>query len=148
VEALDLAGGGGRTGLGEQVLHTVLPTDPVEEHLNRRMVEPPGEDPPVVGEDLLGDPVAPHRQGKGVTDRPGALPGHQQRRDAVPGVVIDPGQRLGVRAVGQQEPTDDVHLPKLHRPPTLPPTPLLPPPVPRLGIDQAGAHQRPVHRRC
>src|SRR5581483_9293092 len=40
-----------------------------------------------------------------------------------------------------------IHLPQLHRRPTLPPSVVLPPPAPIAGLHQAMAHQRPVHTR-
>jgi hypothetical protein len=44
VPPLELAGGGRRPDLGEQVLDAVLATDPVEQHLRRPgLVEPAGE---------------------------------------------------------------------------------------------------------
>ena len=60
--------GGRRPGLGQPVGDPVLPADPVEQHLHRRLVEPAGEHLPVVGQDLLGHPVGPHRQRQPVTD--------------------------------------------------------------------------------
>src|SRR5215475_15667003 len=62
-------------------------------------------------------------------------------------MVIDPGQRLSVAAVGEQEPAHHIHLPQLHRRPALPPPPLLLPPPPGTGLDQPGPHQRPVDPR-
>ena len=44
VEPLDLAGSRGRAWPGEQVLDAVLAADPVEQRLDRRLVEPAGED--------------------------------------------------------------------------------------------------------
>src|SRR6202011_3573270 len=44
VKALDLPGGGRRAWLGQDVVDSVLATDAVEEHLDRRLGEPPGED--------------------------------------------------------------------------------------------------------
>jgi hypothetical protein len=61
-------------------------------------------------------------------------------------VVIDPGQRLHLGAVGQQEPANDVHLPQLVRPVPLPPFPVPPPPT-AVGLHQTGPAQTPIHRR-
>lgn len=44
MKALDLARGGRRAGLGEDVVDAVLPADPVEEDLDRRLGEAAGED--------------------------------------------------------------------------------------------------------
>ena len=58
VETLDLAGRGRRAGRGEPMGDAVLPADLVEQHLGLRPAEPAGEHLAVVGEDLLGHPVA------------------------------------------------------------------------------------------
>jgi hypothetical protein len=40
VETLNLAGGGRAARLGEQVVDSVFPADPIKEHLDHRVVEP------------------------------------------------------------------------------------------------------------
>ena len=112
----------GRARRGEQMLDAVLPADPVEEHLHRRVVEPAGEDLAVVGQDLLRAPhgcatpaASPSQTGLG------ALPGHQPRRHAEPGVVIDPGQRLrraSRRRAGTRRPRPSATAPSARRAPT------------------------------
>jgi hypothetical protein len=62
-------------------------------------------------------------------------------------VVIDAGQRLGMAAVGEQEPADHVHLPQLYRRGPLPPFEPLTAPVPPDRLDQPGTSQRAVDRR-
>ncbi len=147
METLDLAGRGRRTGLGQAVRDPVLPADPIEQHLNRRLVEPAGEHLAVVGQDLAGDTPPAHRQRQPVTHLARRLTRHQPRRHTEPGVIIDPGERLGLRAVRQHEPADHVHLPQLHRRATFPPLPLTVPRPTRVGIDQVQPHQRPIHPR-
>ena len=121
VEPLDLPGRGRRPGLGQQVLDAVLPADPVEEHLHRRPVEPAGEHLAVVGQDLLraprrsaSPPPAPHR--------PAArTPAASERADTEPGVVIDPGQRLGPASrppAGTRRPRPAATAPSAPRAPT------------------------------
>src|SRR5437899_2278251 len=61
VEALDLAGGGRRGRLGEDVVDAILPADAVELHLDRRLSVSASEDLSVVGQDLLRDSIAPER---------------------------------------------------------------------------------------
>jgi hypothetical protein len=97
-----------------------------------------------VGQQLARATVAAQRRGQPVTDRPGPLGAHQPRRDTEPGVVVDAGQRLGMAAVGEQEPADHVHLPQLYRRGPLPPFEPLTAPVPP---DQPGTSQRAVDRR-
>jgi hypothetical protein len=108
------------------------------------MTEPAGEHLAVVGQDLLRHPVPAQRRGQPVTHRPGAFGRHQRRAHAVPGVVIQAGQRLRRRPVGQPDPADDVHLPQLHRRTALPALPRLSPPPAGTGLDQRGPGQRPV----
>ncbi len=57
MKALDLPGRGRRAWLGQDVVDSVLATDAVEEHLDRRLGEPPGEDLSVVGQDLGRHPI-------------------------------------------------------------------------------------------
>lgn len=70
VEALDLAGRGGAARGGQSVGDPVLAADAVEERLGVGVAEACREDLPVVGQDLLGDAVAPWRPPGG--RRPGA----------------------------------------------------------------------------
>ena len=126
------------------MINPVLPADPVEEHLNRRVEEPAGEHLAVVGQDLFWHPVGLQRGDQPVTDRLRPLSRHQPRRHAEPGVVIDTGQRLGPRPVGQRETADHIHLPQLHRRRPLPPLPDLLAAVPASRVDHPGPHQRPV----
>ncbi len=150
VEPLDLPRRGRRPRLGQQMLDPVLAQDPVEQHLHRRLVEPAREHLPVIREDLPRQPITLQRQPQTLGDTPCVLPQHQERGHAEPRVIIDPGQCLRPAPVREHEPTDDVHLPQLHRPPTLPPLPLPIPRTPRRRIDQPETQQRPIrprHRR-
>ncbi len=67
--------------------------------------------------------------------------------DTEPRVVIDSRQHLGPSAVGEQEPTDDVHLPQLHRRAAFPPFPLAITRPPRARVDQVQPDQRPIGPR-
>src|SRR5918994_5774029 len=58
VESFDLARRGGRTHGGVTMRDAVLPADSVEQHLYGLRPEPAGEYLAVVGQDLVGDPVA------------------------------------------------------------------------------------------
>jgi hypothetical protein len=69
VEPFDLPGGGGRADTGVAMGDAVLPADAVEEDLDGVGTEPAGEDLSVVGQDLIGNPVA----GKGLICDPGAV---------------------------------------------------------------------------
>src|SRR5207302_4264394 len=64
VEPLDLAGRRGAPGRSKQVIDAVLAADPIEQHLDVLVCEPPGEDLAVVGEDHLRDAVAAHGLGE------------------------------------------------------------------------------------
>ncbi len=115
MEALHLAGGGGRAGRGEQMTDAVLPAYAVKEHLPATGAEPPGEDLAVVGEDLVGDPVAAQGFGESLAHRPGRGPQDELGRDAEAGVVVEAGDHLELGAVREHHPTHHVHLPELHR---------------------------------
>src|SRR3982074_858966 len=52
---------------------------------------------------LLGNAVPAQSAGEAVADQLGPFTWHQRGRDAVPRVVVYPGQRFGGRAVGEQE---------------------------------------------
>ena len=128
----------GDRGCGEQVLDPVLPADPVEEHLDRRVVEPAGEHLAVVGQDLLGDPVAcasppPARHRPRWVRSRGISRAETQNREW----SSTPVSALAVRPVGQHEPAHDVHLPQLHRRAALPPLPRSGAPPAAPGVDQA-----------
>ena len=146
MEPLDLAGRGRRPGRGEQVLDAVLPTDPVEQHLHRRVVEPAGEHLAVVGQDLLG-----HARGRIATPArrtpAGCARGHQPRADTEPGVVIDPRSTPWplVPSASRNPPTtsichNSIGRPRSHRFHRRSRRR-------RSGVDQPGPDQRPVHRR-
>jgi len=61
-------------------------------------------------------------------------------------MVIDPRHDLGLGAVGQPHPTDDVQLPQLHRPRPLPALVISPSAAPWLWGDQPVADQAAVSR--
>ena len=79
---------------GEQVFYAVLPADPVEEHLAFARPEAGGEHLAVVGEDLVGDPMAAHGEGQSFAHRASGGPGHKERGDAEAGVVVEAGDDL------------------------------------------------------
>ena len=148
MEPLDLARGGRRPRRGQQVLDAVLPADPIEQHLTGAGPEPAGEHLAVVGQDLGRHTMRAHRQRQRLTRRPGRRPGHDQRRDAEPRVVIDPGHDLRLGAVGEAHAADDVHLPQLHRPGPLPTLVVGLLATPRLRGDQPVTDQAPIDRRA
>ena len=149
VQPLDLSGRGRRRGPGEPLGDAVLPADPLEQHLGRAgLDEPPGKDGPVIRQDFLGHPVGAHGVKEGLADRPGGGPQHGPGDDAVPGMIIDPGDDLHLTAVSQERARGDVHLPQLHRDRAFPPLVVLPPAPARLRLDQAVADQHPVDRRA
>lgn len=75
VPALHVVGGGGRAGLGEDVLDAVVVADPVEENRAWAGAESSGEDLAVVRKvSPSGDPVA----------RPGPLPGRHRADEPSP----------------------------------------------------------------
>ena len=86
----------------------MLAADRVEQHLHRRREKPSGEHPSVVGQQLLRRPGAANRRPQPLIHQPGPLPRHQLRRHARPGMIIQPGQRLRLAAVGDQEPAHGV----------------------------------------
>src|SRR5713101_9522183 len=88
VKALDLPGRGRRAWLGQDVVDSVFATDAVEEHLDRRLGETPGEDLAVVGQDLCRDTMSTQSRCKPIADGLGSLTHHQPRRDAVSGMVV------------------------------------------------------------
>jgi hypothetical protein len=120
MEPLDLAGGGGMSGSGQQMLDAVLAADPVEQHLGVLEPEPAGEHLAVIGEDLLGNPMATHRLGEMGAHRPAGRSDHHPCAHDEPGVVIDAREHLALAPIGQQHTTHDVHLPQLHRSGALP----------------------------
>ena len=76
VEPLDLAGGGGAPGSGQQMVDPVLPADPIEQDLDVFDPEPTGEHLSVIGQDLLGYPVAAHGLGEVGAHRAAGGPEH------------------------------------------------------------------------
>ncbi len=147
MEPLDLAGRGRRVRGGQQVPDPVFVADPVEQHGARSEPEAGGEYFAVVRQDLIGHPVGAHGEAQRVAHRAGRGPGDEPRAHAEPRVVIDPRHHRHLGAIGEVEPADHIHLPQLHRPGSLPPLVVLATP-PALGrLDQAVAHQRPIHRR-
>jgi hypothetical protein len=74
VEALNLACRGGLARLGEKVVDAVLPADAVEEDLDWRPGELPGEYFAVVSQHLLGTSVCPQCGFESVAHQLGALP--------------------------------------------------------------------------
>ncbi len=148
MEPLDLAGGRRAPGRRQQVVDAVLPADPVEQDLGVGAPEPAGEHLAVIGQDLLRHAVAAHRLGEVRAHGPARCPQHQPGADHEPGVVIDPGEDLGLPPVGQQDPADDVHLPQLHRSAALPALEAPVTAAPGQRVDQPGPLQRPVDPRA
>lgn len=62
-------------------------------------------------------------------------------------MIINTSQGLGMRAVGEQETTDDIHLPQLHRSTALKPPPRPTAPPPRIWLYQPRPLQAAVHTR-
>ena len=90
----------------------------------------------------------PHRLGEVGAHGAAGRSGHHPGADHVPRVVVDPGEDLALRPIGEQHPADDVQLPQLHRPAALP---TLEPPVPAAAgsrVDQPGPLERPIHARA
>jgi hypothetical protein len=111
VEPLDLAGGRRRIRRSEDVADPVVMTDPVEEHhrgLGRTLA---GEDLAVVGEDLLGDPVAAQGLDQRITDGLGRRSHHELGADAEPRVIVDPGDHAELGAIREEHLAHHVHLP-------------------------------------
>lgn len=64
MKPLDLARSSRAARLSQKMLDPVLAADRIKEHLHRRMIEPTGEDPAVIGQDLRRHPYrsrAPRR---------------------------------------------------------------------------------------
>jgi hypothetical protein len=59
-------------------------------------------------------------------------------------VVVDPGHDLRLRAVGEEHPAHDVHLPKRHRLVSLPAQVTVPGAFPGAGLYEPAADQDPV----
>ncbi|SLB43281.1 Uncharacterised protein [Mycobacteroides abscessus subsp. massiliense] len=111
VKPLDLARRRRGAWRGQQVLDPLLTADRIEEHLHRRMVEPPGEHPAVISQNLLRHTISGDCIDQPVTDRPSAFSGHQPGTHAHPGMIINSRERLSAGAVGQREPAHHIHLP-------------------------------------
>lgn len=147
MEALDLAGGGRRVGLGQPLGDALLPADALKQHLTVGRVEPAGEDLAVIGQQLLRNAVALQRRGEHAAHRASGGVGDQSGGHTEPGVVIDPGDHLGFLPAGQPDPAHDVHLPQLHGPIALPAPVVGAASSPLAGLDELVADQRAVDRR-
>src|SRR6201985_3343835 len=143
MKPLNLARGGRRSGLSQQMLDPVFAADPIKEHLDDRVVEPAGEHLAVIGQDLFGGPISDQRATQPVAHRTSALAGHQSRTDTHPRVIINSRQCFSASAISKRESAHDVHLPQLHRRPAFPPFPLARTPIPQRRVDHRGPHQRP-----
>src|SRR6266511_4544784 len=108
VKALHLPGGGGRADPGEDVGDPVLPADPVEQGLPLVRAVPGGEHLAVIGEDLLGEPVAAKGLGERVAHPAGGGPGREPGGHAEPGVIVDRRKYLQLGPIGQEHPAHDV----------------------------------------
>src|SRR5207248_6724908 len=103
-EALDLAGGGRGDGSREDVADAVRLADPVEHHDRRLVGELPGEDPPVVCEDLGRNAVAREGLEERFADGFGGGPSDEARHHAEPRVVVYPGHDLELGTVFEHHP--------------------------------------------
>jgi hypothetical protein len=103
--------GGRRAGrFGESVGDAVVATNPVEQYFPA-CAESGSELFAIVGQDLVGHPVAPQGLGKRQTHRPPGGPHHHRGDDTKPGMVINPGDDLAFGAIDQHQATDNVQLP-------------------------------------
>ena len=134
-------------GPGQTLNDPVLPADPLEKDLDRVGTEPAGEDLAVVGQDLVGHPVAAHGVGEHPAHRPGRGPADQPGRDDEAGMVVEAVDQLHFGPVGEQDAAHDVELPQLHGPVPFPAHVVLALAASGLGIDQTVADQRPIHPR-
>ena len=144
VEPFDLAGGGGAADPGEQVGDPLLAADAVEQHLTGVGAEAAGEDLAIVSQQLLWAAMAVQGSPEHPADGPGVGPLHQPGGYAEPGVVVDAGHGLEFVAIGQPDPTHDVHLPQLHGPAAFPAAVVGLWSPSWLGLDEAVTDQRPV----
>ena len=146
--AFHLPGGGRRVRLGQQLADAVLAADPLKQHLRRAgLAEPAGELLAVVSQDLIGYAVGPHGGQECPADRAGGGPPHHGGDHAEPGMIIDPGDQLQLRAIGQEHRCGDIELPQLHRLLPLPALIVLASALPLAGRNQAMADQHPVDGR-
>ena len=122
--------------------------DPVEHHDRRLVGELPGEDPPVVCEDLGRNAVAREGLEERFADGFGGGPSDEARHHAEPRVVVYPGHDLELGTVFEHHPTHHVYLPELHGSGALPATVVLHPSSTRLRRDHAVADEAPVDRRA
>ncbi len=147
VPPLDLAGRSRRTRRRQNVLDPVLATDPVEQHLTSAWPEPASEHFAVIRQDLLRHPKDAHRLGQRLTRRTCRRPLNHMRRNHEPGMIIDPRHDRRLPPVHQPHPTNDVHLPQLHRPRSFPPPIISLLTTSSLWLDQPVTNQTPIHRR-
>ncbi len=147
MEALDLAGRRGAPGCGEQVIDAVLTADPVEQDLDVLVPEAAGEHLAVVGQHLLRDTVDAERLGEVPTHGPARRSEHHACADNESGVVVDPGEHLALPPVGEEHPTDDIHLPQLHRAAAFPALESAVAPAPGRRVDQPRSFERPIDPR-
>jgi hypothetical protein len=146
VQPLHLPRRGRRVRRREQVADVVVGADPVEHHRPRATAETAREDLAVVSEDLAGHSMLAQRLREGLADRPCRGAQDDLGADDEPGMVIDPGHDLDLRAIREVDAAHHIHLPQLHRPAALPPAVILPPAPALPRLDQAMADQRPVNR--
>ena len=130
------------------MIDPVLAADPVEQHLDVFGCEAAGEDLPVVGEDLLGHAVGPKGVGEVAADRAARGFGHRPGADDEAGVIIDAGEDLGARPVGQTYPPHDVHLPQLHRASALPAAEPAVTTAPGTRVDERRSFERAIDTRA
>src|SRR5687767_1759504 len=148
MKALDLPGRGGRAHRGVPVGDAVLAADAVEHDLHGLGTEASGEHLAVVGEDLVGDPVAAKRRREDLAHGLRDGPSHEAGSHAEPAVVVDPGENLELGPVIEENPSHDVHLPQLHRSLPLPAAVLVSALAPTTQLDQPVAFEAAVDRRA
>src|SRR5512133_816632 len=110
--------------------------------------EPPGEALAVVGQDLVGDPVAGERGSEHLGHRLGRGPPDQAGSDAEATVIVDPGDDLELSPIVQLDAAHHVHLPQLHRPLTLEAAELVSALAAPAELDQTVTAQAPVDARA
>ena len=148
MEAFDLAGGCRRARCGELVGDPVLPAHAIEHDLSFVRAEATGEDLAVVGQHLVGDPVAQHRDLEDVAHRSGGCPRHKSCGDAEAAVVIDARDDLEIGTVVQHHSAHDVHLPQLHGAVALPAAELVASLLAAAELDEVVAFETAIDARA
>ena len=123
------------------MLDAVLATDPVEEHLDGRLGESPGEDFPLSVSTCSGTPYVCRAATEPVADLLGSLPGISLAETQYLEWSSTPVSALAVVPSAKQKATHQVQLPELHRRASLPALPGFPAPL-RLTGSMTAARTR------